>query len=257
MMILFLILLLILSVISFAKWLYTQNGNRLLTFAVVFNAVLPVVYLMVKAGLAACRISLDAEMRWLIFCLITYGGLCLSTILVAECQKNRTDNVWWLVIPMTAYVVIIKLFFKISDKLAFTYRFSEEKVEFCALCITVVMLVLMDILIVKLDECLLKYKAWKEQVVRKKNARMICFTAGMMPMFEVIMTDAPDEIIEEQLRTNCEKRLSQEVISRIYELMEEQGYIVQMIGNEASMREIPDEVDRFFDWCDYYSKENI
>ena len=87
-----------------------------------------------------------------------------------------------------------------------------------------------------------------------RDNRIICFTAGMMEDFEVIKTNAPDELIEEQLRINCKKEVDGEVIDEEFDLLEEKGYVVELVGSSDSLDEIP-EVDKTFDWYDYYPEE--
>ena len=97
-----------------------------------------------------------------------------------------------------------------------------------------------------------------EKVLKRAvSGRMLCFTAGMTGEFEVIRTDAPNELIEEQLRINHAKEEQRDVIEDVYGLLKEKGYFVELIGSHDSMHEIPDGVDEFFDWYDYYPEEKI
>lgn len=83
------------------------------------------------------------------------------------------------------------------------------------------------------------------------DMRLICFTAGMTQEFEVIRTDATDEIIEKQLKLNCYQEESGKVIDNPYGMLEENGYIVELIGCQDDMDKPEDAT--FFDWYDYYS----
>ena len=91
--------------------------------------------------------------------------------------------------------------------------------------------------------------------MKKTNNRLICLTSGMLWEFEIIKTNATDDLIEEQLRLNCRKEVDGEEIDEAYGLIEEQGYTVELVGSHSSMDDIPDEVNNTFDWYDYYPED--
>lgn len=91
--------------------------------------------------------------------------------------------------------------------------------------------------------------------MKKTNNRLICLTSGMLGEFEIIKTNATNELIEEQLRLNCRKEVDGEEIDEAYGLIEEQGYTVELVGSHSSIDDIPDEVNNTFDWYNYYPED--
>lgn len=84
---------------------------------------------------------------------------------------------------------------------------------------------------------------------KAKEVRTICITAGMTFEFEAIRTNAPKELIEEQLKLNCAKEESGETVDA-YGLLEEQGYVVISIGSHDNM-DMPQDAE-MYDYYDYY-----
>lgn len=60
--------------------------------------------------------------------------------------------------------------------------------------------------------------------------RVVKITAGMTTEFEVISTDAPMEIIEEQLTVNSARQDEGMEINNPYDIIEEYGYVVNILG---------------------------
>lgn len=83
------------------------------------------------------------------------------------------------------------------------------------------------------------------------GARSVCITAGCNEEFEVIRTDAPKEVIEIQIKLNCYNEEYGKVIENPYGILESEGYTVEIIGNQDTMKE-PSNVERY-DWYDYYN----
>ena len=85
----------------------------------------------------------------------------------------------------------------------------------------------------------------------KAKPRLIYFTYVMSEEYEVIRTDAPNELIEEQLRLNCKREMEGETVQS-YDLLEEKGYTVELVGSHMSVHDMPSGIDATFDWLDYY-----
>ena len=84
--------------------------------------------------------------------------------------------------------------------------------------------------------------------------RTVKITSGMMQEFEIIWTDAPNELIEKQLSHNGKLETEVNVIDNPYGLIEENGYTVNVLGSNDSMTyEDLEEViiDEEFDYYDY------
>lgn len=84
--------------------------------------------------------------------------------------------------------------------------------------------------------------------------RTIKITAGMTQEFEIIWTDAPNELIEKQLAYNGKLETEGKVIDNSYGIIEENGYTVNALGSNDSMTyEDLEEViiDEEFDYYDY------
>lgn len=86
---------------------------------------------------------------------------------------------------------------------------------------------------------------------KKEDVRTVCITAGMTFEFEIIRTNAPKELIEEQLRKNCSDEENGETVDA-YGLLEKQGYVVMAIGSHDSM-DMPQDAEQY-DYYDYYSE---
>ena len=84
--------------------------------------------------------------------------------------------------------------------------------------------------------------------------RTIKITARMTQEFEIIWTDAPNELIEKQLAYNGKLETEGKVIDNPYGIVEENGYTVNALGSNDSMTyEDLEEVivDEEFDYYDY------
>ena len=84
--------------------------------------------------------------------------------------------------------------------------------------------------------------------------RTIKITAGMTQEFEIIWTDAPNELIEKQLTYNGKMEIEGKIIKNPYGIIEENGYTVNALGSNDSMTyEDLEEViiDEEFDYYDY------
>ena len=70
----------------------------------------------------------------------------------------------------------------------------------------------------------------------KNEYRTIKITAGMIPEFEIISTNAPDHIIKAQLMyiAACEEE-GKQVPQNPYGMIEEFGYVVNVIGNQDNL----------------------
>ena len=88
----------------------------------------------------------------------------------------------------------------------------------------------------------------------KNGYRTIKITAGMIPELEVVSTNAPDHVIKAQLMyiTACEEE-GKEVPENPYSMIEEFGYVVNLIGNQddLSAEDMEDAIiDAEFDYYD-------
>lgn len=84
--------------------------------------------------------------------------------------------------------------------------------------------------------------------------RTIKITAGMTQDFEIIRTDAPNELIERQLVYNGKLETEGKVIDNPYGIVEENGYTVNALGCNDSMTYEDLEnavIDEEFDCYDY------
>ena len=88
----------------------------------------------------------------------------------------------------------------------------------------------------------------------KNKYRTIKITAGMIPEFEIISTNAPDHVIKAQLMyiVACEEE-GKQVPENPYGMIEEFGYVVNLIGNQddLSAEDMEDAIiDAEFDYYD-------
>ena len=88
----------------------------------------------------------------------------------------------------------------------------------------------------------------------KNGYRTIKITAGMIPEFEIMRTNAPDHVIKAQLMyiAACEEE-GKEVPENPYSMIEEFGYVVNLIGNQddLSAEDMEDAIiDAEFDYYD-------
>mgnify|MGYP004493996769 CR=1 FL=1 len=82
--------------------------------------------------------------------------------------------------------------------------------------------------------------------------RTIKITAGMTSEYEIIWTNAPDELIENQLAHNNQLEESGKEIVNPYGFIEAEGYICNILGNSSSAENIDDLIiDKEFDYYDY------
>ena len=98
----------------------------------------------------------------------------------------------------------------------------------------------------------------KNRIIKKNMStegyRTIKITAGMTQEFEIILTNAPDHVIKAQLMyiAACEEE-RKEVPENPYGMIEEFGYIVNVIGSQDSltMEDMEDAIiDAEFDYYD-------
>lgn len=80
--------------------------------------------------------------------------------------------------------------------------------------------------------------------------KIIKIRAGMCPEYEILVTDAPVEVIEKQLRINCIREENDIYIKEPYDYAIKKGYTVDFIEDDYFD---DDNVDHFLDWYDYYS----
>lgn len=88
----------------------------------------------------------------------------------------------------------------------------------------------------------------------KNGYRTIKITAGMIPKFEIISTNAPDHVIKAQLMyiSACEEE-GKQVPKNPYGMIEEFGYVANTIGNQdnLTMEDLEDAIiDEEFDYYD-------
>lgn len=88
----------------------------------------------------------------------------------------------------------------------------------------------------------------------KNGYRTIKISAGMTQEFEVIWTNAPDHVIKAQLMyiAACEEE-GKQVPKNPYRIIEEFGYVVNVIGSQDSltMEDLEDAIiDEEFDYYD-------
>lgn len=80
--------------------------------------------------------------------------------------------------------------------------------------------------------------------------KVVKITAGMTMEFEVISTDAPMDIIEEQLTVNSARQDEGMEISNPYDIIEEYGYVVNILGCQDDFdNDIA--IDEEYDYYDY------
>lgn len=85
-----------------------------------------------------------------------------------------------------------------------------------------------------------------------EKINIIKITAGMMPECEIIVTNAPIEVVEIQLSINCTREEKGEPIDNPYDYVELRGYTVDYIEDTDFFDE--DKIDHFLDWYDYYTQ---
>lgn len=95
---------------------------------------------------------------------------------------------------------------------------------------------------------------FNEYTNRTEGYRTIKITAGMMPEFEIISTNAPDHVIKAQLMyiVACEEE-GKQVTENPYGMIEELGYIANVIGSQDSLttEDLEDVIiDAEFDYYD-------
>ncbi len=80
--------------------------------------------------------------------------------------------------------------------------------------------------------------------------RIVKITAGMTGEYEIISTNAPDSIIRDQLTANSLWMENGEDIENPYALLEQEGYIVNVLGSQDD--DMEDTVaDVEFDFYEY------
>lgn len=88
----------------------------------------------------------------------------------------------------------------------------------------------------------------------KNEYRIVKITAGMTQEFELLWTNAPDHIIKAQLIyiSACEEE-GKQVPENPYGMIEEFGYVVNVIGNQDSLLYQQEDVniDTEFDYYEF------
>ena len=85
-----------------------------------------------------------------------------------------------------------------------------------------------------------------------EKINIIKIRAGMIPECEIIITNAPIEVVEIQLRINCVREENGKPIDNPYNYVEQKGYTVDYIEDTHFFDE--DKIDHFLDWYDYYTE---
>ena len=81
------------------------------------------------------------------------------------------------------------------------------------------------------------------------DLRTIKITSGMLPEYEIIRTNAPNSVIEEQLRKIIEIEDAGGTVGDPYDVLKSKGYTVAVIGCQDNFDDGEPEVD---EWYDYY-----
>lgn len=86
------------------------------------------------------------------------------------------------------------------------------------------------------------------------KSRTIKISAGMTGEFEVIKTDATDEVIEKQLAENSKLEEKGKVIDDPYGIIKDYGYKIDLVGcqDDIDLEEI--KIDVEFDYYDYFQE---
>lgn len=81
--------------------------------------------------------------------------------------------------------------------------------------------------------------------------RVIKISAGMTGEFEIIKTDATDEVIEKQLAENSRLEEEGKVIDDPYGIIKEHGYKIDLVGSQDDIELDEVIIDFEFDYYDY------
>lgn len=93
-----------------------------------------------------------------------------------------------------------------------------------------------------------------ENMIKKRKYRLIKFSAGMTNDFEIIITNAPDCVIEANLKYNSCLQEERETINNPYEVIEAMGYKAICIGsqNDFDFYDLKEmNIEAEFDYYDY------
>lgn len=83
------------------------------------------------------------------------------------------------------------------------------------------------------------------------QAQTIKLYAGMTGEYEIIRTAAPKHLIEQQLIRNNELSENGITIGNPYDLLEQNGYTVEIVGCQDDFDETEIELDYELDYYDY------
>ena len=81
--------------------------------------------------------------------------------------------------------------------------------------------------------------------------RTIKITAGMTSEYEIIWTNAPDEVIERQLANTSQLQENGKEIADTYGFIKAEGYICNILGCQDDFDEEQPIIDKNFDYYDY------
>ena len=81
--------------------------------------------------------------------------------------------------------------------------------------------------------------------------RVIKISAGMTGEFEIIKTDATDEVIEKQLAENSRLEEEGKVIDDPYGIIKEHGYKIDLVGSQDDIDLDEITIDFEFDYYDF------
>lgn len=85
----------------------------------------------------------------------------------------------------------------------------------------------------------------------KSMYRTIKIVAGMMGEYEIIRTNAPDEVIEKQLANTNQMQENGKEIADTYGFIKAEGYICNILGCQDDFDEEQLIIDKDFDYYDY------
>lgn len=81
--------------------------------------------------------------------------------------------------------------------------------------------------------------------------RVVKISAGMTGEFEVIKTDATDEIIELQLKINNKKQENDDIIDDPYNIIKDHGFNIKVLGSQDDLDLNEINVNKEFDLYEY------
>lgn len=90
----------------------------------------------------------------------------------------------------------------------------------------------------------------KDVKTKGDNFRTVKITSGMLPEYEIIRTDAPDDVIQEQLKYIIEIENAGGVVDEPYGILESKGYKVVLLGCQDNFDDGEPKIDVWFDYYD-------